>query len=182
MHYEAGTWTEIFPMFDNVLTRSKGSTRNFGPAQLILLDDIDDELNEFGVGDSINTDGEDFTTWLQVGEVSNEDAVESESAEDEGTLAAWDDIEVCDCCGWTGSGTCTRIATSEAAGAKALDESSTSILVTVAFNLGTEEFWQKEGIAELITEERHEYSRFTARWFKDLHIQHLGESRDAFSY
>ena len=49
-------------MFNNVLTRSKGSTRNFGPAQLILLDDIDDELNEFGVGDSINTDGEDFTT------------------------------------------------------------------------------------------------------------------------
>ena len=71
---------------------------------------------------------------------------------------------------------------SEAAGAKALDESSTSILVTVVFNLVTEEFWQEEGIAELTTEEHHDYSYFMARSFKDFHIQHLNESAHAFSY
>ena len=74
----------------SLATRSKELTRNFGPARLILLDDADDEIKEFGVGDSINTDGEDFATLLQVGEVyvSNEDRVESERAEDEGTVAA----------------------------------------------------------------------------------------------
>ena len=43
-------------------TRSNWLTRNFGPARLTLLDDSDDEIKEFGVGDSIDTDGEDFTT------------------------------------------------------------------------------------------------------------------------
>ena len=72
----------------SLATRSKGLTRNLGPARLILLDDADDEIKEFRVGDSINTDGKDFTTLLQVGEVSNEERIESERAEDEGTVAA----------------------------------------------------------------------------------------------
>ena len=43
-------------------TRSKGSTRKLDPAQLTLSDDADDEMEEGGVVDSINTDGEDCTT------------------------------------------------------------------------------------------------------------------------
>ena len=38
-------------------TRSKGSTRKFGLPRLILLDDADDEVEEGGVGDSINVGG-----------------------------------------------------------------------------------------------------------------------------
>ena len=70
-------------------TRSKGSTRTLDPARLILLDDA--EMEEGGVGDSINTDGEDCTIWLEVDEVSQENGVESEGTEDEGKFATWDD-------------------------------------------------------------------------------------------
>ena len=55
-----------------------------------------------------------------------------------------------------GSGTWTTTTASKATGAKALHESSTSIWV--AFNVVTEEVWREEGIAELITEEHHEYT------------------------
>ena len=40
-------------------TRSKGSTRKFGLPRQILLDDADDEVEEGGVGHSINIEGED---------------------------------------------------------------------------------------------------------------------------
>ena len=35
----------------SLAARSKGSTRKFGPAPLILLDDADDEIKEGGVAD-----------------------------------------------------------------------------------------------------------------------------------
>ena len=113
MHYEVGTWTGIFPM---VLNRRKPTRRHnykgtkpnrfiSNPKQRVNPEFWSGSTDPFGrrrrwnqriwSRGSINTDGEDLTTWLQVGAVSNEDGVESESAEDEGTVAAWDDIEVC---------------------------------------------------------------------------------------
>ena len=45
-------------MTGTLASRSKGPTRTLDTARRILLDDAEDEVEECGVGDSINTDGE----------------------------------------------------------------------------------------------------------------------------
>ena len=173
MHYEVGTWTEIFPMFLNRRKRRhnfKGTKLNrfiTNPKQGVNPEFWSGSTDPFGRRRRWNQ-----RIWSRGFNQHRRGRLHNMTAGRRGIKWRWSRKRKrrrwrhgCSLrwywslyCAWTGSGTWTRTAAWEAAGAKTLDESSTSILVTVAFNLVTEEFWQEEAITELIlTEEHHEY-------------------------